>query len=931
MIRALARISSAISGSLASSRSIPAAAVEGAQVQLAEARDRLADVRRDVVRHRVAREAREGARHGIGVDSGRSRIPERQRREPVGVDVLGALLELGKQHETRPRRFGAGTVHIEEHRSVALDDEGLVLAHDWDSGDYHRKAAAESQTARAGALYLDPASADHCYVRRGTALRARTVLSGLFLLPALLAAEVEFGGLDLAPDNRLLFKATVDLPDYGSYSTVFLADAAQRRLGQLTFFPERTLLLNGELQIQNRFGVFRTRDGLKAMGPVGMFPSFVSGAQVDTGRLLPIESSPDGRFLVFVKPTSIAYGDLVLYDTARSQETVLSKGSELSLEQPLSLWSPDSAWLVYASHGDLYYYSLDQHREGRVVDDSYRKITRGGIATVRWGSSGTLFYVAGDLVYRIKSGEFFTKGLYSGILNLGEIVGKLPFSFDPNFDSFWVSPDGRKILLNKNGRNLFLYFLQSDDYASGEMRSLPYLYLPRNTRIRRVAWSATDVVTVLAENKIRGIAKTTVFRLAIPESRDVTSFARLGDQDVRDIVLSPDGDRVALVMPQGISVRNHQSWASEKELPTPEPLSALWLDASQLIVAGRWTVSRHNLATGASSLIALSQAETFGFSAEAGPLLATAGGASWQMGLEKGSAGPGEWTPTSSPLARKAEVASADYRVYLERSSRGSYRNQVMVRSIRDFGTLPLFAPEQVTYEPFPAAEEPADKDVFNHGSRVRRRQVALVFDAIDSIEGLPLILDTLSRYNVRATFFVGGEAIRRYPGAISEIAESGHEVGSLFFANFDMTDTRYRLDKEFIKLGLARTEDIYFAATGREISLLWHTPYYFTSTAIVEASREMNYTCVGRDVDSLDWVAREDATPARGLYLPASRLVERIIDKKKPGSIIPILAGTPEGYREDYLFQKLDLLINALLAKGYEVVPISVLMESSR
>ena len=78
--------------------------------------------------------------------------------------------------------------------------------------------------------------------------------------------------------------------------------------------------------------------------------------------------SPDGRFLVFVKPESIAYGDLVLYDTARGQETVLSKGSELSLEQPLSLWSADSAWMVYASHGDLYYYSLDQHREGRVVD-----------------------------------------------------------------------------------------------------------------------------------------------------------------------------------------------------------------------------------------------------------------------------------------------------------------------------------------------------------------------------------------------------------------------------------------------------------------------------------------------------------------------------------------------------------------------------------
>jgi peptidoglycan/xylan/chitin deacetylase (PgdA/CDA1 family) len=242
-----------------------------------------------------------------------------------------------------------------------------------------------------------------------------------------------------------------------------------------------------------------------------------------------------------------------------------------------------------------------------------------------------------------------------------------------------------------------------------------------------------------------------------------------------------------------------------------------------------------------------------------------------------------------------------------------------------------LFPGEKAQYEPLASAEEPSDGDTFSHGSRVRRRQVALVFDAVDSIEGLPSILDTLKRYRLRATFFVGGEAIRRNAGAVSEIAESGHEVGSLFYVNFDMTDTRYRLDKEFIKLGLARNEDVYYAATGHEISLLWHAPYYFTNTEIIAASREMNYTCVGRDVDSLDWVTREDPAPAKGLYLPASRLIERIMDKKKPGSIIPILTGTPAGYREDYLFQKLDLLINALLARGYEIVPVSVLMENRR
>ena len=255
----------------------------------------------------------------------------------------------------------------------------------------------------------------------------------------------------------------------------------------------------------------------------------------------------------------------------------------------------------------------------------------------------------------------------------------------------------------------------------------------------------------------------------------------------------------------------------------------------------------------------------------------------------------------------------------------------VMVRDIREFGTVTLFNPEGLAYESFPATEEPLDFESFAHGSRIRRRQVALVFDAVDSIEGLPTILETLKEYGIRGTFFVGGEAIRRYPAAMSEIAESGHEVGSLFYVNFDMTDERHNLDADFVKLGLARTEDIYFEATGREISLLWHAPYYFVNTDIIAASQEMNYTYVGRDVDTLDWATRENQASSAMLHMSAADLVERIVEKKKPGSIIPILTGVAEGYREDYLFQRLDLLINGLIKAGYEIVPVSALMETAR
>ena len=83
-------------------------------------------------------------------------------------------------------------------------------------------------------------------------------------------------------------------------------------------------------------------------------------------------------------------------------------------------------------------------------------------------------------------------------------------------------------------------------------------------------------------------------------------------------------------------------------------------------------------------------------------------------------------------------------------------------------------------------------------------------------------------------------------------------------------------------------------AATGRELSLLWHAPYYIVDSEIIAAAAEMNYTYVGRDLDSLDWVAPTDANEVRGIYLPAADLVERLIALKKPGSIIPLHARTP-------------------------------------
>jgi peptidoglycan/xylan/chitin deacetylase (PgdA/CDA1 family) len=752
----------------------------------------------------------------------------------------------------------------------------------------------------------------------------------LFIICSLLTfGEVQFNGLDVSPLDRLIFKATTEAPEFGTYDTLFLASLKDRKLTQLTFFPEKIAFLkeSAQLQIQNRFGVFRSDAKLESIAPVDLFPSFVKGHEIGTGKITPIFSSPDGKYLVYSRPTSPAFGDLILYDHAKSKATVIAEKVELSLRDPLVLWSPDSMNFVYSNRGNIYYFSINQYLENRIMAEDFRKVHEGTINSAHWGTGNSLYYIAGTLVYRIGSHEFFTKSLYSGLLQVGEIAGKIPFEFNPNFDRFWISPGGNKILLSKAGRNLFLYYLTTQDFiTTGSPTSLPYLYLPRNTIVKRLIWSTGDSVTLLAQSIVKGESKTTLFRLDIDDQRPPSAFRQLPETEVREISLSPDQRSITLIKKDRILIYDYLNWTKVDEIPYVSPISVLWRSEREILIAGTYTIKLYNLNINTSKLIALSQPGDYGYTEDSQYIQTKI-----QEGVFQKKEEDTGWQSVRDFSIREREVATTSYRVYLESSSRGSYRNVIMVRNIMGYGTVPLLPPEEIAYEPFPQQDEQVNYSNFNHGSRLRRREVALVFDAIDSIEGLTIILNVLSEYRLKCTFFMNGEVIRRYPGAIKEIADSGHEVGSLFYTHFNMTDSKFTIDRQFIKQGLARTEDDYFAATGKEVSLLWHAPYYFVNSEIIQASKEMNYTYVGRDVDSMDWVTEDRVTLAPGIYLPASELLERIIEKKKPGSIVPIQIGIPEGKRQDYLFQKLDLLINSLEKLGYDIVPVSAMIEHSK
>lgn len=743
-------------------------------------------------------------------------------------------------------------------------------------------------------------------------------------------ADVEFSGLNISSEDKILFTAKVSVPGEAGYNTLFSADAKTGELTQLTFYPEAISIVDDgrKLQIRNRFGVFMTDRNFGQLSPLKGIPSFVRGSSIQEGRAIDSRPSPDGTMLLYLSPGSPSRGDLILFDFSNNKEIIVAKNIEYSISNFPAIWSPDSRYFIYGKGSDLYYFSSVQARENRIPDESWRKVSDGRVSQARWSSNGSLYLLKERSMYRIMPQEFFTQAIYSGIVQPGVLVGKAPFPYDPNFDSFWISPDGSKVLLCKDGRNIFLYQLDPDDYGrEATVNAMPYLFLQGNTIISQVLWPENDEVTIFTSSLSDGKQLCGAYRIkASGEATDSLSagFKALEVKDAIKLELSPDSSRVAVISNKGVSVRRYSNWAVERQMDAPGALHAAWTGNDRLVIATSGAIEIVNLGSGTKSLIALGQAGRYSWArTKTGSVVVEAEGRSFISSVDKV-----EWTAADSFDPLPESSSSANYRVYLDAIASGSYHNTIMVRSVKGLGTKNLLVSPALAYIPFPSKDDPKEKDIFNYGSRIRRREVSIVFNAYDGAEGLVSILDTLRAYGIKASFFVNGEFIRRNPGAARLIAESGHEVGNMFYSIFDATDSRYKVDAEFIKRGLARTEDEYFAATGKELSLLWHTPHYSINSMILNAAKEMNYIYIGRDIDPLDWVGRYQSSISQELYANTHDLIENTSAEARPGSIIPIRIGIPAGGREDYFYNELPLLLNALISRGLDIVPVSSLLK---
>ncbi len=201
-----------------------------------------------------------------------------------------------------------------------------------------------------------------------------------------------------------------------------------------------------------------------------------------------------------------------------------------------------------------------------------------------------------------------------------------------------------------------------------------------------------------------------------------------------------------------------------------------------------------------------------------------------------------------------------------------------------------------------------------------RPKLVALTFDDGPDPVWTPKILDILKAEKVSATFFIVGENALTQRSLLERLVAEGHEVGSHTYTHPNLAQATAAQTA----LELNANQRLFQAYTGRSLRL-FRAPYFgdaepTTADEIVpvEEAQRRGYLSVGLHVDPDDW-----KRPG------VAEIVQRTIDGVESGSpdfsANVVLLHDSGGDRAQTV-AALPIVIRELRARGYRLVPVSVL-----
>ena len=209
-------------------------------------------------------------------------------------------------------------------------------------------------------------------------------------------------------------------------------------------------------------------------------------------------------------------------------------------------------------------------------------------------------------------------------------------------------------------------------------------------------------------------------------------------------------------------------------------------------------------------------------------------------------------------------------------------------------------------------------------------KKVALSFDDGPDREWTPKILDVLNKYGVKGTFFLIGEEAEQNVGVMQRIYREGHEIGNHTFTHPDISE----ISNGQVDLQLTLTERLFGSKLGVQ-PLYFRPPYSIDQepdtndqAAPVDRIQSLGYVIIGNKIDTNDWDEHPRKSPQEITDSVLQQLTDMEAHPDRRGSVILLHDG---GGDRSATVAALPVLIQALRAKGFQIVPVSELLGKTR
>jgi peptidoglycan/xylan/chitin deacetylase (PgdA/CDA1 family) len=737
--------------------------------------------------------------------------------------------------------------------------------------------------------------------------------------------ELKFDVIALDRDNEFLFNSIEILGGKEYNKTLFYGSLRDNDLSYkaVTFYPENLYYSKDDkvLYIYNRLGLYSYDLAKKSVDILETFPNYINDSEYIIYDLPEVSFSPNFQYVLGKVQTSNVKSSICLFDLKNNKSEEVIKNVEINPGEKIALWANDSNFFIYQKNSKIYYFSIQDYKKGKLLAEEWRKIGNIKLSNAEWTSDNYLIWIEDKIIYKADSNQFFTRSIYKKYLKQGNIIGTIPYKFNPDFDSLEISDEAKKVILIKDN-NMIFYFSLMDD-----LKQNLYLRLNENERFEKCKiYNNGEAIIVINKLEKGDIKKGLVL---IKKDDNGFKFERFTHEYfknliINDIFISDKNSYFTLNTSKGCYCFDFKTLQQLWKYEGQEIVQSLNINTNEWILGGKYITFLVNPDKNIFNPIFASSFNNAGFIDNKIGIVSN----NKNYFITQDSVTLSESNSKDFRLYNNSKVNYS--RIIVRDINKGFYKQSVYIKDLYTSKLLLITGDPKLKYNLY-QPEIKIGPEYYSNPSP-EKHEIALVFNCVKTAEGVFPILAKLKHFKIPTTFFINGMFMELNPKLTKEISNFDNiEIGNLFHYYINLTDNAFLIDKNFIRQGLGINEEKFYKITGKNFAPLWHSPMYSFNDTIIKYGEESGYKFVSYNLDSLDWIGVSGNDFTSGLYMSNSQLVERILKNVSPGQIIIFNTGVNDSTRSDWLFNDIDLLISELIRAGYSFTTVTDLMKRYR